>query len=87
LLPEEFIAICESWRTEQDDTSKAEWERMRLLATICIQPHVKGKLTPQKLLPLPWDHKKPQQQNEEAPKLTKEQQRERFKELLHRTGD
>ena len=32
---------------------------MRMLATITVQPHVKGKLTPEKLLPLPWEHKRP----------------------------
>jgi len=59
---------------------------MRLLATISIQPHVKGKLTPQKLLPLPWDRKKPEPR-EDAPKLDREQQRDRFKDLLHRIGE
>lgn len=85
LLPEEFIAVCESWRAGQEDSTKGAWERMRLLATISIQPHVKSKLTPQKLLPLPWDNKRPQRTD--APKLTKEQQHKRFKELLHRLGE
>jgi hypothetical protein len=61
---------------------------MRILATISVQPHVKGKLTPQKLLPLPWDRKKLQaMRNEDAPKLSRDEQRARFKELLHRTGE
>ena len=59
---------------------------MRLLATIVIQPHVKKKLTPEKLLPLPWDRKK-KRAAADAPKLTKEQQHQRFKELLHRLGE
>lgn len=58
---------------------------MRLLATITIQPHVKGKLTPQKLLPLPWDRQKAPR--EDAPKLTKEQRHDRFRNLLHRLGE
>lgn len=31
---------------------------MRMLACITIQPHVKNKLTPQKLLPLSWDNRR-----------------------------
>lgn len=58
---------------------------MRLLATISIQPHVKGKITPQKLLPLPWDYKKAPRAD--APKLTKEQKHDRFRDLLHRLGE
>lgn len=27
-----------------------------MLATITIQPHVKNRLTPDTLLPLPWDN-------------------------------
>ena len=56
---------------------------MRLLATISIQPHAKKKLTPEDLIPLPWDRKHVQ---DDTPKLSKEESRERFKELLHRLG-
>lgn len=33
-----------------------------MLACITIQPHVKNKLTPQKLLPLSWDNRKKSKQ-------------------------
>ena len=60
---------------------------MRLLATIVIQPHLaKGrKITPERLLPFPWDHEKAQKQ--EAPKMTAAQQRERMEELVAKLGD
>lgn len=35
-----------------------EWERMWLLATVTIQPHVKSRLKAEMLLPLPWDKAK-----------------------------
>ncbi|MCI1778783.1 MAG: hypothetical protein LKI53_02370 [Bacteroidales bacterium] len=60
---------------------------MRLLACITIQPHInqkKGKLTPEKLLPFPWDKDKI---TEDPPKLTKEQQRKRMEELVKKLGD
>lgn len=51
----EFRAVCKVFQEQREADDKAEWERMRLLATIVVQPHVKGKLTPQKLLPFPWE--------------------------------
>lgn len=59
---------------------------MRMLATIVIQPHLgKGKkLTPEKLLPFPWEKKK---RKTEGPTLTPEQQRKRMEELVKTLGD
>lgn len=36
-----------------------DWERTRAAATISVMPHVKkgAKITPQSLMPLPWDKK------------------------------
>ena len=33
---------------------RGDWERMRMNATITIQPHLKWKVTPRQVLPLPW---------------------------------
>ena len=52
---EEFNAIYKAWRESKESDERGAWERMRLLATISIQPHVKRKMKPQTLLPLPWD--------------------------------
>lgn len=59
---------------------------MRLLASIAIQPHLaKGKrVTPEKLLPFPWDKK---QTNAGKPSMTAEQQRRRMEEIAKRFGD
>lgn len=63
-----------------------DWERARTIAAIIIQPHVKKKITPKQLLPLPWDKEhKPDVKN--TPKLTAEEQRRRFEELVHQLGD
>lgn len=59
---------------------------MRLQASIAIQPHVKNRITPQQLLPLPWDHGK-QAQREPGPKLTKEERRARVAQLFGVTND
>ena len=67
---------------------KGEWQRMRLLACINVQPHLSSgaRLTPERLLPLPWD-------NEPAPDtaapdtLTPEEQRARMAALVQQLGD
>lgn len=53
--PGEFTAILAQWREHNERREQAEWERMRLLATMVMQPHCKGRLKPEKILPLPWD--------------------------------
>lgn len=84
LLPEEFEEICRAYYAQRDAELKGEWERMRLLATISIQPHVKGRLTPEKLLPFPWE--KSQAVNAEKA-LSREEAKARFDALLKRTGN
>ena len=68
----------------RDAEMKADWERMRLLATITIQPHTKRKITAQKLVPLPWDTKKKAPRKAEADTMTVEQHRQRAAELERR---
>lgn len=52
---EEFGEVVKAYSEGQEDTTRGDWERMRMLAAITIQPHTKTKITPKKLLPLPWD--------------------------------
>jgi len=54
---------------------------MRLSATIAIQPHLKQKITAQKLLPLPWDSKS---NIPEIKQMSYEQRRKRMLELAER---
>lgn len=57
---------------------------MRMMATIALQPHVKGNLTPQKVLPFPWEKKKPMRK---APAVSKEDALKRFEEVLGKVGN
>ena len=52
---DEFEAVYRQWHSHEDNRARGEWERMRLLATITIQPHCRKRITPTRLLPLPWD--------------------------------
>ncbi len=62
------------------------WDRTRTVAAICIQPHVKRRITPQQLLPLPWDGKPSKTQNN-VPELTPEEKQKRFEKMTKRLGD
>ena len=59
-----------------------------MLATITIQPHLgkRHKVTPEKLLPFPWDTKKGKKKTE-ADNMTPEQRRARMAELVQKLGD
>lgn len=61
-----------------------QWERVRILATIVIQPHVKQKLTAEKLLPFPWDPKR--SKNKTLDNLTLEERRKRAEEIKNKLG-
>ena len=57
------------------------WDCRWTNATISIQPHIKGKMTPEKLLPFPWEKC---QKKDEAPKVSAEEARKRFERLAGR---
>lgn len=85
---EEFAAVYKAYAEQRDTDFKDEWQRMRLLAAIVIQPHLakNRKITPEKLLPFPWD-KKRTKRSSEKPELTPEQQRKRMAKLAEKLGD
>lgn len=69
---DEFRAICEAWRRKEENKNREEWERMRIMSAISIQPHVKNKITPKQLLPMPWDKDKPSRASkDESPEARK----------------
>ena len=82
---DEFEHICKAWREMTDSLNREQWERTRLLAAITIQPHIRKRITPRQLLPLPWDQK--QSRDDKIPELTDEEKRKRFEEIAHRLGD
>lgn len=81
---DEFEGICDAWRQMREGESRDSWERARTVAAIIIQPHVRKRITPRQLLPMPWDAKTERPQNQ--PTLTPEQRQKRFEALTHRVG-
>jgi len=64
-----------------NDRERAEWERMRLFATIGIQPHVRKKVTPRQLVPLPWDSEGKKNRSK-RPEPSAEEKKRRFESLV-----
>lgn len=81
---DEFESISKSWHEMTEYREREEWERMRILAAICIQPHTKKRITPKQLIRMPWDHEKPKRN---APEISLEQQRKRFEKIKNHLHD
>lgn len=79
--PDEFTAICDAWSEGFESIQRADWERMRTLAALTVQPHVKGRITPRRLVPLPWDEPARMIPGD-APRPTAEEDLKRFTELV-----
>lgn len=84
LTPDELALCAGAFARERTDTQRAAWERTRTLAAIAVQPHVKGKVSPKRLLPLPWDneHHTHAANRPTEPQPTKEQALQRVRQLL-----
>ena len=83
---EDFAAVYEAYIEQRDTDFKDRWNRTRALAAILIQPHLaRGKkVTPENLLPLPWDKKK---EGKKKRTITVEEQRRRMEQLVAELGD
>ncbi len=84
LTPEEFSHIYKAYSEERTARYQDNWERMRMLAAICVSPYSRKGTTPHRLLPLPWDRAKPKKA---APAVSKEDALRRFEEVLKKMGD
>ena len=85
LTPAEFNAVYDKWSKGEESRRKEEWERARLVATILVSPHVKNKVTPQRLMPLPWDgHKAERGRKSAEPEEPRDKQR--VNRLISRFG-
>ena len=77
----EFESICRAWREMTELREREAWERMRTLGAVSIQPHVRKRLTPRQLLPMPWDKKTTPRPEGEAVMPTPEERLRRFRVL------
>lgn len=83
LTPTEFEGVYKVYVGQREAQYKDDWTRMRMLATIVIQPHVKKRITPQALMPFPWE--KRNDTREETKPLTAEECRKRFERVKEKS--
>ena len=86
LTPDEVNSVCKAYLDQEQSQYKDNWERMRMLACITIQPHVKNKLTPQKLLPLSWDNRR-KSNKAKTEHITAKEAEEKRKQIIALLGD
>lgn len=85
--PDELEAIFKAYGEAQSEREKDAWERMRISTAIGVQPHVKRKITPKSLIPLPWDNKnKAAAQSATAENMSPEDRKRRFERLSNITN-
>lgn len=84
MSPVEFYEASKAFAEAREQESHERWEIMRTEASILIQPHVKGKITPRRLLPFPWDTAKHDEEPEEV--MTMEERHRRAEEALRKWG-
>lgn len=96
---DEFDSAVKAFGEHEDQQERERWERMRLLGLMTVQPWSKGKLTAEKLLPLPWDKECKREGGaarngaKQSPaefggkRMTKAEHRERAEEMLKLLGE
>lgn len=52
---DEFDVMLSVWHECEDNKRREAWERARIIGTLSVSPWVKGRLRPERVLPLPWD--------------------------------
>lgn len=82
LTPNEFSHIYDAYIKRRNAECREQWEQLRTLATIMVQPYAKKTLSPRKVLPLPWDNEGEQIASPRTE--SKEQRRRRFEEIMNR---
>ena len=83
LSPEEWREVCRCWHDSRDALLRSDWERTRWHAAATVQPHVRGRVSPRRLLPLPWDPAAPQ----DGARMGREERERRMAAALERMGE
>lgn len=86
LTPFEFQAVVNTVAEHDDNQQRGAWERARIIGCMSLSPWSKGAVTPENVLPLPWDREKRKHAESETPipTETKEEAKENLDKLLKR---
>lgn len=72
----ELESIFKAYSEMRERETREAWEMTRLHAVLTMQPHCKNRLSPEKILPFPWEKRKPKGGNSQI--VDKETARRRF---------
>ena len=78
---DEFDAVCSAFNKAKEEEIHDGWERMRMHASICIQPHVRKRVSAKDLIKFPWENK---QHIDKKPIPSKEEAMKAYNELMER---
>lgn len=85
LTLEEFSHIYEQYNEREETTERSAWERMRMLATICVQPYSKKRLKATELMRFPWDEEKTHTSDKSKDvEISKDEALRRFETLVQK---
>ena len=87
LTLEEFSHIYEQYNEREEMEERSAWERMRMLATICVQPYSKKRLKANELMRFPWDEEQngsPTRPPQREGVVSKEEALKRFEKLVRK---
>lgn len=54
----ELEEIFKAYSEKRERESQERWGMVRMHAVLTMQPHCKNRLSPEKILPFPWEKKK-----------------------------
>ena len=57
LTPRSFSNKFAGYTEKVELSMQNQWEMTRMIVHSCLSPHLKRKMTPQKLMPFDWDNK------------------------------
>ena len=67
---EELVSAAEGYAKEQEERERGEWERVRWLAALLLQPHAKKgrSIKPTDLAKFPWEETAPKKKKTQSEK-------------------
>ena len=79
---DEYEAVLRSYREAREQEYRDGWERMRMNASVCVQPHVRKKMSPKDIMRFPWDN----EHRNKKPLPTREEAMAEYRNLMERIG-
>lgn len=84
--PSEYHAVWSAWAEMRQMDGRAAWERTRSECLCTLQPHSKRRLSARDVMSFAWDGEAERTAKNNRPKLTHEEEMERYRQARERFG-